>query len=118
MLYELVSTAIGPIGVVVRMSGGKERLVAVRGGHPTNAATEIDILRKHPDSTPTKGTDAAKRLIEYAKAGFAEFETLNLDDEQETAFTRAVRQACRAIPFGETMSYGELGERAGVGRAA
>jgi len=118
MLYELVSTDIGPIGVVVRIANGRERLVAVRVGHPTIAATEIDILGKHPDSRPIKDSEAAGLLLAYAKTGVADFDAIDLDDEQETRFNRAVRQACRSIPFGETMSYGELGERAGVGRAA
>jgi len=118
MLYELLSTAIGPIGVVVRMKDGKELLIAVRVGHPTIAETEIDILRKYPDATPTRGSEAGRLLLEYARAGIADFDALLLDEGGESEFNRKVRKACRKIPFGETVSYGDLGEQAGVGRAA
>lgn len=118
MLYEVVSTPIGPIGVVVRVENGKETLVAVRVGHPTMVETEIDILRKHPNAESTNGLKAAKLLREYAETGTANFDALAVEDEEFTEFQRSVRQACREIPFGETVSYGELGERAGVGRSA
>lgn len=118
MLYEIISTPIGPIGVVVRAEKGKETLVAVRVGHPTVAETEIDILRKHPNAEPVKGLQTTKVLRKYAETGTADFDSLAVDEGKGTEFQRAVREACRRIPFGETVSYGELGERAGVGRSA
>jgi O-6-methylguanine DNA methyltransferase len=118
MLYEVISTPIGPIGVVVRMENGKEILVAVRVGHPTIAETEIDIVRKHPHAETVKGLQTTKVLRKYAETGRADFDSLMIDEGGFTDFQRSVREACRKIPFGETVSYSELGERAGVGRAA
>jgi methylated-DNA-[protein]-cysteine S-methyltransferase len=56
--------------------------------------------------------------VEYAGRGFADFSSLVLDDEQSTPFDRSVRQACRRIPFGKTVTYGELSVMAGEPRRA
>ena len=118
MRYELFATCLGPMGVVVRMVDGVERLTAVKVGHPTLAATEVDILQKFPDAKPTKNTKAAAPLIAFAETGIPDFAEIELDDEGDSAFTVAVRNACRNIPSGGVMTYGELGERANVGKSA
>ena len=57
------------------------------------------------------------RLVAYfrgARAGFADVE---LDVEGCTPFQRAVIDALRAVPYGETVTYGELAALAGYPNA-
>ena len=116
MLYEVFDTALGPMGVVVREVEGVQRLTSVRVGHPSIASTEVDILKRFQNATSTRGLEASKRLIEYAAHGIADFSPLVLDDDRATPFDRAVRQACRKIPFGTTATYADLAVLAGSQR--
>jgi methylated-DNA-[protein]-cysteine S-methyltransferase len=118
MQYEVFDTAVGPIGIVVRPSNGRIRLVSVRVGHPTIAATEIAILKSAPDAVASRGLPASKVFVEYAKTGVADFSSIILDDEQASPFDRAVRAACRKIAFGTTVTYAELAELAAWPRRA
>ena len=45
------------------------------------------------------------------------FDDVELDLEWCTPFQAAVTAALRAVPWGETVSYGELAQRAGYARA-
>ena len=118
MNYEVFETALGPMGVVVREVEGDRRLRAVRIGHLTLAATEVAILERFPEALAAKGLQASKLLIRYAKTGTGDFSSLVLDDDQASSFDRAVRHACRSIPFGSTVTYADLAALAGAPRRA
>jgi methylated-DNA-[protein]-cysteine S-methyltransferase len=118
MQYEVFETPLGPMGVVVRTANGKQLLVAVRIGLPTRTSTEIEILKRHPNAAPSKNLDAARLLIGYAETGAADFSSLILDEDSVSPFDRAVRSACRRIPSGSTVTYGELAELAREPRRA
>ncbi len=60
--------------------------------------------------------DATEQLSEYFEGRRRSFE-LSVAPEG-TAFQRCVWQALRAIPYGETISYGELARRIGSPKAA
>lgn len=81
-------------------------------GRPVGVRHRGDILAR-----------AADQLGEYFAGERTEFE-LELDSAEGTAFQRRVWAALREIPYGETISYGELARRIGrptavraVGRA-
>jgi methylated-DNA-[protein]-cysteine S-methyltransferase len=116
MQYEVFETALGPMGVVVHELEGVKRLAAVRVGHSSITATEVEILKRFPKAVSTRGLEAAKLLTEYAREGVADFSAIILDDDQATPFDRGVRRACRKIPFGTTVTYADLAVLAGSER--
>lgn len=59
-----------------------------------------------------------KRLERFAAGDVDELRDVPLDESHYTAFQHSVIAACRAIPYGKTLSYGELAEQAGSPRAA
>lgn len=62
-------------------------------------------------------TTAAKELQRYFSGKTANFD-LPLDLSGYTPFQQAVWQACAAIPYGETRSYGWIAKRIGKQKAA
>jgi methylated-DNA-[protein]-cysteine S-methyltransferase len=62
------------------------------------------------------------RLIELSRAYFngraVDFGELACDLPPERAFSGQVLRACREIPYGQTVSYGDLARRIGRGDAA
>lgn len=106
-------------------------------GPVTVAATGSGILRsdlpgEDPDSVieevmartglnPTEGGDlvdrAADQIVAYLAGRLRQFE-LPLDWRLIGGFNREVLQAVADIPYGETLSYGEVAELAGAPRGA
>jgi methylated-DNA-[protein]-cysteine S-methyltransferase len=48
------------------------------------------------------------KLIEFAAGEEADLEGIAVNTSGMTAFQKQVHEACRAIPWGETLSYGQL----------
>ncbi len=110
--------------MVVASSGG--RLACVSFGHPT-ARRARRALADFPGSIvaehaldPAEGGlfDLIARLRLYASGHRVEFRDVRLDLQGRTPFQRRVIRGCRQIPWGSTLSYGELAARAGSPRAA
>ena len=59
-----------------------------------------------------------ERLRAYASGDCVEFSDVQIDVARLTPFRRRVTAACRAIRYGETLTYGELAAAAGSPRAA
>ena len=59
-----------------------------------------------------------RRLLAYAAGRPVDFRDVKLDPGPLTAFQRRVLRACHGIPYGETLSYGQLAARAGFPGAA
>jgi methylated-DNA-[protein]-cysteine S-methyltransferase len=70
---------------------------------------------------PAAGTQQAPALLELVKAYFAgqpvAFDDVELELEWCTPFQRAVAEALRHVPYGETLTYGELAIAAGYPNA-
>jgi methylated-DNA-[protein]-cysteine S-methyltransferase len=109
---ELVGLSFGhPAERVARRS--LERFPARSGG---------SLLKQAMLDDSTESTISSDRLIERLTR-FAEGETVEFDDVLVstigmTEFQIRVTAACRAIPWGETVSYGELAARVGHPGAA
>ena len=59
-----------------------------------------------------------RRLQAYAKGALKDdFRDIKLDLGRLSVFQRRVLEECRKIPFGTTLSYGQLAARAGSARA-
>jgi methylated-DNA-[protein]-cysteine S-methyltransferase len=55
----------------------------------------------------------AELMVAYFAGGRVEFSDVELDLDWCTRFQRAVADALRAVPYGETVTYGELAAIAG-----
>lgn len=71
-----------------------------------------------PGVTPAgKNGRLAKRLARYFAGQRDDFRDVELDLEDPTPFQRAVADTLRGIPYGETVTYGELAALAGYPNA-
>ena len=59
-----------------------------------------------------------RRLQQFASGQHVDFDDIQLDLSWCTEFQNRVIQRTRRIPYGQTMSYGELAEQAGREKAA
>lgn len=64
------------------------------------------------------GGELAELFAAYFAGAAASFDDVELDLDGWTPFQRALADALRAIPYGETVTYGELGALAGSPNAA
>jgi len=85
-----------------------------RGGSaaPTRTLAAPDA-RAGDDSVP----ELAHRIARYFAGERVSFADVELDLEWCTPFQRAVADALRAVPYGETVTYGELAALAGYPNA-
>lgn len=112
MLRLLLSSPVGPLLAEYDSRALRALRFWPQGAHPP-AGT-----RDAPARDDALGRRIAAELREYFAGGRRDF-SLPLEAEG-TAFQRAVWDALRAIPFGETRSYGELARalgRPGASRA-
>jgi methylated-DNA-[protein]-cysteine S-methyltransferase len=59
-----------------------------------------------------------RRFERYGLGEPVAFDDIEIDQPRGTLFQERVRRITRAIPYGQTLSYGELAARAGYPRAA
>ena len=113
---------LGWIGV----AAGEEKIVRLWFGYRSRRALESG-LRKFDDNLDMCGEiDSASpglrllatRLQEYAEGHLVDFRDVKIDTSRLAPFHRRVVQQCRRIPYGKTISYGELAARAGSPSAA
>ncbi len=69
--------------------------------------------RPGDDSVP----ELARRIARYFAGDEVSFADVELDLDGFTPFQRAVAEALRAVPYGETVTYGELAALAGYPNA-
>ena len=80
---------------------------------------EDERLLEHtlPGATGTEGQNRAHPLAERFRRYFGgdrvSFDDVELDLDSSTPFQRAVTETLRAVPYGETVTYGELAALAG-----
>jgi len=59
-----------------------------------------------------------RRLVAYASGARDDFRDVEVAPGPRTDFQRRVLQCCRRIPYGQTLTYGQLAAKAGSARAA
>jgi methylated-DNA-[protein]-cysteine S-methyltransferase len=102
--FTTLDTPIGRLWVVVAAAG----LRAIGRGDLPPAGAE-------PDAAAC--ASVVRELEAYFAGRLRQF-TVRLDLTDVSAFDAAVWRAARTIPYGETVSYGELGMMAGYAQAA
>lgn len=120
----LFETAIGPCGLAWSETG----VTGAALPEPTAGATLKRLKRRRPDAEerepPAYIQDAAAAVIALTRGERVDLTGIPLDQEGHPDFDRKVWDVTRAIPPGETLTYGDIARRLGdvslsraVGRA-
>jgi methylated-DNA-[protein]-cysteine S-methyltransferase len=110
------ATRLGWMAIIAR----NNRLVQLVFGYPSKKAALAALDRKRLDGVEEIEADAplVERLRAYAEGNADNFLDIAIDHSSQTAFQRKVLKICRNIPFGKTMTYGQLAAQAGFPLAA
>ena len=99
-----VDTAIGPVGVEASEAG--VRRVRLPG--------EGELERRGDGGAAESAAVAAAQLAEFARGEREAFDVPLDFSDVEPAHRRVLETLCEIAPYGTTVTYGELGARAGV----
>jgi methylated-DNA-[protein]-cysteine S-methyltransferase len=115
--YMLFETALGVCGIAWSGAGLLRVQLPDRDAAAT-AARLSKTARRAGGAVPALATDAAERLSDYASGRPVDFSGIALDFAGIAAFEATVYHALRKVERGETVTYGELAQRAGSPGAA
>ena len=111
--FALFDTSIGRCGI----AWGTRGIACVQLPEKDDRATRARLLTRFPDAENGEPPAAVTRAIAAIQALLGgerrRLDDVPLDMEGVPAFHRKVYAAARAIPPGETLSYGDLAERVG-----
>jgi methylated-DNA-[protein]-cysteine S-methyltransferase len=102
------------LGVVFGYARKSDALAAAKARGMTGSASR----RNDESDADAWLADVRARFVSFAAGEFEDFRDVEIDESHLTAFERAVVKACRAIPYGETLAYGQLAAKAGRDGAA
>lgn len=108
----------------IAVSAVDRRLLGVTFGHARRADALAAAKTHRMIGVSPSGdarawlADLRERFRSFARGEFEDFRDVAIDESHLTAFERSVERACRAIPYGETMSYGQLAAKVGRPGAA
>lgn len=108
-----------PLGWMALVGQGEVLRQLVFGYASAQAA--VAALDQTLVESSTRGTwnpSLVRRLLAYAAGRPTDFSDVQIDPGPLGAFQRRVIQHCRRIPYGKTLSYGQLAAKAGSSRAA
>ncbi|MGE5192307.1 MAG: methylated-DNA--[protein]-cysteine S-methyltransferase [Deltaproteobacteria bacterium] len=118
---SIFPTNLGWFGLLGRDS----RLVAVMAGHASADEVRHACRRRLEEMSDGPNIresdwnpDLRRRLERYCIGERCDFDDIPLDLPPATEFQQRVLRITRRIPYGKTMSYGRLAEKAGYPRAA
>ena len=113
LFFATFDTAVGPCAV----AWGERGIVGVSLAEGTDARARDRIVRRLPEAVEAEPTEAVQhvmdriaRLLEGARDDLINIE---LDWSRVSEFDRGVLEICRAIPPGQTLTYGEIARRLG-----
>lgn len=111
--YVLFDTAIGPCGLV----WGRDGITNAVLPEADQEATRQRLLRRTPSAAETEPTAEIAVAIEAIRELFAsgqrDLADIKLDLAAVSDFQRQVYAIARAIPPGETLTYGDIAKRLG-----
>ncbi len=112
--FALVDTPIGTCGLTWNETG----ILGLQLPEPTVEATRSRALRRWPGAMeiapPPDVRNAIERVLMLLTDGRTDLTDIPLDLSTAPAFNRKVYEAARAIPPGQTMTYGEIARRIGA----
>jgi methylated-DNA-[protein]-cysteine S-methyltransferase len=111
--FTIFDTPIGACGLVWNARG----IAAARLPEPDARTMRGRLLRRYPDAVETAPPPAIQNAIDDIVALLdgerRDFAGVVLDDADVPDFNKRVYEIARAIPPGETLTYGEVAERLG-----
>ena len=116
LIFDVFETQLGWLALAASTAG----LLDLTFGHDTpHQALAAVNAHEHDDARHGVWDRAVKRrLIAFARGRHADFSAVPVDLSSFSDFQRRVFAGCRAIPFGEKTTYGQLAGRIGSPRAA
>jgi methylated-DNA-[protein]-cysteine S-methyltransferase len=114
--YIAFATRLGWMAIVAEQNHLKQLVF----GYPSKKSAVAALDKRLAAAAQPKDADTplVERLRAYAEGKADDFRDIAVDADNLTAFQRKVQKLCRAIPFGKTMTYGELAAKAGAPGAA
>ena len=108
---------------ICKLSFGHKTAKAAKEAARAQIIHEIDAGVSSRTATAAAADDAwieklAERLRDYASGRHVDFNDFEIDIPAMTDFGRRVIRVCRKIPYGKSLTYGELAARAGSSGAA
>jgi methylated-DNA-[protein]-cysteine S-methyltransferase len=111
--FALFETAIGACGIVWSARGA----AGVQLPEQDTAATRARVERRFPNASEASPPPAIQKAIDGIVALLSgeprDLIDIVIDDAAISDFNRKVYRIARAIPPGQTMTYGEIAERLG-----
>jgi len=111
--FTIFDTAIGPCGIAWSSRG----VYAVQLPEGSRDATRARLIKRYPQALEAPPPSAVRAAIEGIVALIAgearDLADIVIDDDGTPDFNRKVYAVARAIPPGETLTYGEVAERLG-----
>lgn len=112
--FALFDTRIGRCGIVWR----GDALIGVHLPEASDEAARRGLARRFPAAAsappPAAIGEAIARIAAFLAGAPDDFADLPLDEGGVGAFERAVYRACRAIPAGQTSTYGAIAAALGA----
>ncbi len=116
--FALFDTAIGRCGI----AWGESGIAGVQLPEAGEAETRARMLHRFPAAgeaaPPAEVRQAIERMAALLRGEASDLSTVALDMDGVPEFHRRVYEAARAIPSGNTLSYGDIAKRVGAPGAA
>jgi methylated-DNA-[protein]-cysteine S-methyltransferase len=116
--FTLFDTMVGRLGI----AWGDAGIIGLQLPEIRPAETRKNLLRRFPDAVeatpPVSVQQAMDAVVALLRGDAADLSDIDLDMTGVPAFHQRVYAAARALPPGETVSYGALAERIGSPGAA
>lgn len=123
-VYTLFDTMLGYCGIVWKTPGpvGAFPIAAFQLPEATPLLTEARVERrweaKRAQSVPLPIQNIIRRVKLHLSGESQDFGDIELDLDGVGKFAKAIYQAARAVPAGQTTTYGQLAEAVGCAGAA
>lgn len=115
--YTIFDTGIGRCGI----AWGDAGIVGVQLPEAREIETRKRLFQLYPDARemrpPLNVELAIERIVALLRGEPSDFSNVRLDTSGIHAFNQRVYQITRAIPHGETLTYGEIAARLGASGA-
>ena len=108
--YHLFETALGVCGI----AWGDDGITRFRLPDASREAAEKHFAKGTPADPPPQIAAVIAQAKRYFAGEQIDFTTIPLDLSGVEPFRRAVYEKLRLVPFGRTVTYGELAKRAGA----
>jgi methylated-DNA-[protein]-cysteine S-methyltransferase len=111
--FTIFDTAIGPCGIAWSARG----VFAVQLPEGSREATRARLIKRYPQALEAPPPSSIRAAIDGIVALIGgerrDLADIVIDDDGTPEFNKKVYAVARAIPPGETMTYGEVAERLG-----